>query len=71
MIASRGFGLGAIGTVAVLGFCLTLEPVSPDQPSSSSGVGPVTPSRLYRRNRDDLDILELLPIFVEILNGRR
>jgi len=69
MIVARGLGLGAAGAIVATGLCLSLVTLQPDQPLTGGGIAP--PTLLQRKFYDDRDILEILPAFVEVLNGRR
>lgn len=69
-IATLGIGFGAV-SVAYLGLwpVTSPPPITPD----FGGTGQVvyTPDNRLGRLRDDRELLEIIPIIVEVLNGRR
>jgi hypothetical protein len=74
MIVARGLGrkvTGATGIIAAVGLGL----VGVGGTDTIPGRPPVTviteEQRIIVRIFDDIDILELVPIIVEVLNGRR
>jgi len=68
-IATLGVGFGAV-SVAYLGLW-PVGDVEPPQPPIFSGGGRTGYAALGLGFRDDLELLELAPIIVEVLNGRR
>jgi hypothetical protein len=74
MIASRGMGRGGNGALVAWGLgrggATVVPPIFP--PVVGGGSSAWVPSmRLPRgRNRDDLDLVELLPILMGVIDGR-
>jgi len=75
MIVSRGIGrsaLGASGIIAAAGLGLIIVPVLGGP--GSGGAWRSSDTIRYQQVRkllDDRDLLELVPIIVEVFNGRR
>lgn len=72
MIVARGLGrcaTGATGIIAAIGFGLILVPTMGGGGAWRSSIA--VPSQEFRKLLDDRDILEIVPIIVEVLNGRR
>lgn len=70
MIVARGLGRGSAGAIVAAGLCLSLSVAPPEQPPGfGSGLAP--PTLMKRKLMDDRDLLEIMPAFVEIINGRR
>jgi len=73
MIVARGLGRkvsGATGIIAAAGLGLVRLTGTDNIPGLPVMGQPVEPQRIMR-NFDDIDILEIVPIIVEVLNGRR
>lgn len=70
-IATLGVGFGAV-SVAYLGLWpIGTPPVEPPVLPSGGFAPPALVAPLVRISRDDRDLLEMVPIIVEVLNGRR
>lgn len=74
MIVARGLGrkgAGALGTIVANG--LGLRIIIIDETVHPTPGGMYLPPQLQRRrrSRDEWDLLELIPIVVEVLNGER
>jgi hypothetical protein len=66
VIVSRGLGRGAVGAIVAAGLCLnagSTPPVGPSLPPLTAG-GYARPHLVF----DDRDLLEIVPIVVEVLN---
>lgn len=70
-IATLGVGFGAI-SIAYLGLwpVSITPPIQPPYQPSGSSFGALYPQR-FVIPADDRDLLEIIPIVVEVLNGRR
>jgi hypothetical protein len=64
MIVSRGLGLGGAGSLVAYG--LTLRIIDETESSGGGVAGPF--SRGPRFDFDDRDLLDIMPIIVEVLN---
>jgi hypothetical protein len=75
MIVTKGVGRGAAGIIVAAGLGIALtSPVPPDSGGSSGPTGrriDYTSLNRVTGYIDDRDLLEIIPIVVEVLNGRR